>query len=148
MGRLARLYKSLPVWDCNFRKTIGEGTFYKLLPALHSPDGFKNPNFLFYFFRAKELGGGTVIDMGTYCCQFASLVFSGLSPVKIVASGHLNTSGADDSSSATIIYPNGKTATLMTHSQVNFPCEAIVIGTKGSLKVNTKIVLKKVNFKN
>lgn len=73
--------------------------------------------------------------MGTYCCQFASLVFSGLKPEKIIASGHLNSSGADDSSSATIIYPNGKTATLMTHSQVNFPCEALAIGTKGTLKV-------------
>ncbi|KAG4072850.1 hypothetical protein HA402_002593 [Bradysia odoriphaga] len=85
--------------------------------------------------RTKELGGGTVIDMGTYCCQFASLVFSGLKPEKIIASGHLNSSGADDSSSATIIYPNGKTATLITHSQVNFPCEALAIGTKGTLKL-------------
>lgn len=76
--------------------------------------------------------------MGTYCCQFASLVFSGLKPEKIIASGHLNTSGVDDSSSATIIYPNGKTATLITHSQVNFPCEALVIGTKGTLKVSCK----------
>lgn len=94
-------------------------------------------------FRTKELGGGTVIDMGTYCCQFASLVFSGLTPEKIIASGHLNSSGADDSSSATIIYPNGKTATLVTHSQVNFPCEALAIGTKGTLKVsgNGEIIL-------
>lgn len=74
--------------------------------------------------------------MGTYCCHFASLVFSGLKPEKIIASGHLNSSGVDDSSSATIIYPNGKTATLITHSQVNFPCEALAIGTKGTLKVS------------
>lgn len=86
-------------------------------------------------FRAKEVGGGTVLDMGTYCCHFTSLVFSGLKPEKILATGHLNSSGADDSSSATIIYPNGKTATLLTHSQVDFPNEAYAIGTKGTIKV-------------
>lgn len=91
---------------------------------------------LFGIFRSKELGGGTVLDMGTYCCHFASFVFAGLKPEKIIASGHLNSSGSDDSSSATIIYPNGKTATLLTHSQVNFPCEAYAIGTKGTLKVS------------
>jgi len=85
--------------------------------------------------RSKELGGGTVLDMGTYCCQFATLVFPGLKPEKIVAAGHLNSSGADDSSSATITFPGGKTATLMTHSAVNFPCEALAIGTKGTLKL-------------
>lgn len=67
--------------------------------------------------------------------QFTTLCFGGLKPVKIVASGHLSASGADESSSATLIFPNGKTATLITHSKVNLPCEAIVVGTKGSMKV-------------
>jgi predicted dehydrogenase len=73
--------------------------------------------------------------MGTYTAQFASFVFNGLKPVKIVASGHLNSTGADDSSSATVIYPNGKTATFVTHSVVNLPSEALAVGTKGTLKV-------------
>ncbi|ODM95427.1 Trans-1,2-dihydrobenzene-1,2-diol dehydrogenase [Orchesella cincta] len=86
--------------------------------------------------RSKEVGGGTVLDMGTYTTQFTTMCFSGLKPLKIVASGHLNESGADDSSSATIIFPKGKTGTLITHSRVNLPSEALVVGTKGSMKLN------------
>ncbi|CAG7727409.1 unnamed protein product [Allacma fusca] len=85
--------------------------------------------------RDKKNGGGTVLDMGTYATQFASLVFKDLKPVKILGGGHLNNSGADDSSSSTIIYPNGKTATLLTHGGVNLPNEALVIGTKGTMKL-------------
>lgn len=85
--------------------------------------------------RSKDVGGGTALDMGTYCCNFASLVFGGAKPTKIIAGGHMNASGADDSSSSTFLYPGGKTATLMTHSQVDFPNEALAIGTKGTLKL-------------
>ncbi|CAG7724035.1 unnamed protein product, partial [Allacma fusca] len=34
--------------------------------------------------RDKKNGGGTVLDMGTYATQFASLVFKDLKPVKIL----------------------------------------------------------------
>jgi dihydrodiol dehydrogenase / D-xylose 1-dehydrogenase (NADP) len=85
--------------------------------------------------RDKKNGGGTTLDMGTYTTQFASLVFKGLKPVKIIAGGHLNSSGADDSASTTIIYPNGKTATLLTHGGVNLPNDALAVGTKGTLKL-------------
>jgi hypothetical protein len=64
------------------------------------------------------------------------MCFKGLKPIKIIAGGHKNSLGADDSSSATIIFPFGKTATLITHNSVNLENEAIVFGTKGLLKVN------------
>jgi len=86
--------------------------------------------------RDLNQGGGNTLDMGTYTCQIAALAFKGLKPLKIVASGHLNKSGADDSASATIIYPQGKTATILTHTLVNTPCEALLIGTKGTLKLH------------
>lgn len=85
--------------------------------------------------RSKDVGGGTVLDMGTYTAQFATLCFKGLRPEKILAGGHLNSTGADDSSSATLIFPGGKTATLITHSATNLPSEALVAGTKGSMKL-------------
>lgn len=73
--------------------------------------------------------------MGTYTCQFAAMVFKGLRPEKIAAGGHLNSSGADGSGSATITYPGGKTATLLTHGGVDLPCEGLIVGTKGTMKV-------------
>lgn len=86
-------------------------------------------------YRLKHLGGGTTLDLGVYCTQFASLVFGGERPEKIVAAGTLNEEGVDMSASSTLMYSNGRTATLLTHAQVDFPCEAIVAGTKGLLKV-------------
>ena len=71
----------------------------------------------------KELGGGTVLDLGIYCVQLASLVFGGERPDKILASGHLNQEGTDESTSTTLVYSGGRTATLITHSRVKLPCE-------------------------
>jgi predicted dehydrogenase len=79
--------------------------------------------------------------MGTYTCQLATLCFKGLHPVKVIAGGHLNASGADDSSSATILFPKGKTATLITHSRCDMPNEAVVVGTEGVIKVSLSCFL-------
>jgi len=83
----------------------------------------------------KDLGGGTVLDLGIYCVQLASLVFGGARPEKIVAGGHLGAGGVDESTSATLLYKDGKTATLLTHSRVALPCEAVIVGTKGTIKL-------------
>lgn len=86
--------------------------------------------------KDQKQGGGTVLDMGTYTCQFTTLAFPGQRPTQILAGGHMNESGADLNSSATLTYPGGKTATLLTHSQVNLPSEGLIIGTKGTLKLH------------
>jgi len=84
--------------------------------------------------RLKELGGGTTLDIGVYCIQFAELVF-GERPFKIITGGHLNADGIDDSTSTTLVFSNGRTATLVTHCRVDLPNEAYIFGTKQTLKV-------------
>lgn len=85
--------------------------------------------------RLKELGGGTTLDLGVYVLQFAQLVFGPSAPESVVAQGYLNENGVDTSTSVTLKYKGGKTATLNTHSKVKLPNEAYVIGTKGTIKV-------------
>jgi len=85
--------------------------------------------------RLKEMGGGTILDIGIYNVQFATLIFGTEKPEKIVAGGHLNSDGVDESTSATLVYKNGRTATLVTHGRVRLPNEAHVVGTKGTIKV-------------
>lgn len=85
--------------------------------------------------RLKELGGGSMLDIGVYCVQFASFVFGGKRPENIVAAGNLNEDGVDDSSSSTLIYPGGKTATLIVHGSVRMENSAIIVGTRGTIKV-------------
>jgi dihydrodiol dehydrogenase / D-xylose 1-dehydrogenase (NADP) len=84
--------------------------------------------------KLKELGGGTTLDIGVYCVQFAEFVF-GEKPLKVIAGGHMNVNGVDESTSTTLVFSNGRTATLITHSRVELPNEAFVFGTKKTLKV-------------
>ncbi|XP_066598077.1 trans-1,2-dihydrobenzene-1,2-diol dehydrogenase-like [Prorops nasuta] len=83
----------------------------------------------------KKLGGGTILDLGVYCLQFLLLVFGNEEPEKIKATGFVNNDGVDVSTSATLLFKGNRTATVLTHSLVNLPNEAIVIGTKGIIKV-------------
>jgi len=48
----------------------------------------------------------------------------------------MNVNGVDESTSTTLVYEGGRTATLVTHSHVQMPNEALVFGTSGTLKVN------------
>lgn len=83
----------------------------------------------------KQLGGGTVLDLGVYCVQFTSLAFGHVKPDKVITSGHIGPDDVDESTSTTLIYRNGGTASLVTHTKVELPCEALAIGTKGTLKL-------------
>jgi dihydrodiol dehydrogenase / D-xylose 1-dehydrogenase (NADP) len=84
--------------------------------------------------KLKELGGGTVLDLGVYCTQFAALVF-GERPERIIAGGCLNEEGVDSSTSSTLIFSGGRTATLVTSAKVQLPNEAFAVGTKGIIKL-------------
>merc|ERR550525_1858850 len=83
----------------------------------------------------KELGGGSILDLGVYTVQLAQLVYGGEEPT-VTASGHLGQEGCDESASISLTYSNGRTATLVTHSRVNLPNQAIIIGTKGTLTLS------------
>ncbi|XP_047105126.1 trans-1,2-dihydrobenzene-1,2-diol dehydrogenase-like [Schistocerca piceifrons] len=85
--------------------------------------------------RLKELGGGTILDLGVYCLQLAVLVFGPVNPTHIVALGHLNEFGCDESMACVLKYEGGKTAVLSTNARVLLPNEAYIIGTKGSIKI-------------
>ncbi|XP_042892102.1 trans-1,2-dihydrobenzene-1,2-diol dehydrogenase-like [Penaeus japonicus] len=87
----------------------------------------------------KALGGGATLDLGVYCVQFASLVMGGERPEKVLAGGHLNAEGVDATTSATVVYSKGRVATLNCSFRCELPCEGIVVGTKGTLKVSNPI---------
>ena len=80
--------------------------------------------------HSKELGGGTILDLGIYTIQLAQLVFGGEEPL-VVGAGHQGEDGCD----VTLIYTKGRTATLVTHSRVQLPNNATIIGTKGTITV-------------
>ncbi|KAJ8665170.1 hypothetical protein QAD02_006832 [Eretmocerus hayati] len=83
----------------------------------------------------KKLGGGTILDLGVYVIQLACLVFNHEKPIEIKAVGHTNDEGVDLSMSASLTYSKGRTATIVTHSEVLLPNEAVIIGTEGTIKL-------------
>ncbi|CAH1392781.1 unnamed protein product [Nezara viridula] len=84
--------------------------------------------------KSKELGGGTIFDLGVYVLQLAILVF-GRNPQSISAVGHLNENGVDESINYVLKYDDGKTASFCTHSRIRMDNSATIYGTKGQIKV-------------
>jgi predicted dehydrogenase len=44
----------------------------------------------------KEMGGGTLLDIGVYLVTFSQMIFGGKFPSKIVAHGDLSSTGVDE----------------------------------------------------
>jgi len=84
---------------------------------------------------SKDLGGGTILDLGIYTLQFAQFIYGDGEPISVVAKGHLNENGVDETASAVLTYPGGKTAVVTTHSRVELPNEGCIYGTEGTIRV-------------
>ncbi|XP_012221120.1 trans-1,2-dihydrobenzene-1,2-diol dehydrogenase [Linepithema humile] len=120
-----------PVYDA-IRKEIASGSLGDIYQVI-VPFGFKMPDI--DRITKKELGGGTILDLGVYCLQFACLVYDNEEPESIQASGCLNEDGVDMSMSATLLYKGNRTATIATSALVDLPNEARICGTKGMITV-------------
>ncbi|XP_047003509.1 trans-1,2-dihydrobenzene-1,2-diol dehydrogenase-like [Schistocerca americana] len=85
--------------------------------------------------RLREFGGGSILDLGVYCLQFALFIFGPVHPKEIVAAGELNENGCDRNMACVLKYEGGKTAVLSSNARVTLPNEAYIVGTKGSIKL-------------
>lgn len=87
-----------------------------------------------------EMGGGTIIDMGLYTIQLCQWVFQE-EPVSIEATGVVNDDGVDLEVSAKLMYSGSKVGRIETSALVTTSCTAKILGTKGEITVNSKILL-------
>ena len=58
-----------------------------------------------------------------YAVQVSQLVMGGEMPAQVTAVGHLGAGGCDESTSISLKYSGGRTATLITSSIVQLPNE-------------------------
>nr|XP_054774851.1 trans-1,2-dihydrobenzene-1,2-diol dehydrogenase-like [Lytechinus pictus] len=84
--------------------------------------------------KKKELGGGALYDMGIYPIQLTTMVF-GRAPSSMTTQGFLNDDGVDESFTTVMKFSNNALATLSSSFKVKYPNDAVIIGTKGRLRI-------------
>uniref|UniRef100_H0WWG1 Trans-1,2-dihydrobenzene-1,2-diol dehydrogenase n=1 Tax=Otolemur garnettii TaxID=30611 RepID=H0WWG1_OTOGA len=79
--------------------------------------------------------GGGLLDIGIYCLQFISMVFSGQKPEKISATGRRHETGVDDTVSVLLQYPGGVHGSFTCSITAQLSNTALVSGTKGMAQI-------------
>ncbi len=95
--------------------------------------GDNDPNKRVY---SKELGGGSLLDVGIYPI-YLSLILLGI-PEKIIANARFTKTNVDGHCNMQFDYGNGKKAVLESSIISNTPIEAKIIGTRGSIKMHKR----------
>uniref|UniRef100_A0A3Q4H9K9 Dihydrodiol dehydrogenase, tandem duplicate 1 n=1 Tax=Neolamprologus brichardi TaxID=32507 RepID=A0A3Q4H9K9_NEOBR len=85
--------------------------------------------------KLVKLGGGALLDIGVYCLQFVLMVFNGERPESIQATGVLLDSGVDESVVVTMKFSRKRMALCAFLIAARLPNDAVIAGTKGSIKV-------------
>ncbi|XP_054474494.1 trans-1,2-dihydrobenzene-1,2-diol dehydrogenase-like [Anoplopoma fimbria] len=83
----------------------------------------------------KELGGGAMLDIGIYCLQFICMVYNGEKPECIQATGVCLETGVDETVVVTLKFSKNRMAVFTCSSAVELSNEAIIMGTKGNIKI-------------
>jgi predicted dehydrogenase len=83
--------------------------------------------------RARELGGGALLDLGVYPVSFAHLFLG--EPSHISAWATLTQQGVDDNTGMLFGYDSGALATLTCSMVADTPHVAAVCGTKGRVEI-------------
>ena len=81
-------------------------------------------------------GGGSLLNLGVYPINFATMLF-GEMPQDIYATGWLTESEVDDFATIILRYSGERVAQLTSSTCLNLPSEAVVVGTKGRLKLHS-----------
>lgn len=88
--------------------------------------------------QKKELGGGTIIDMGVYLISATLWVFREY-PKEIKATGVLNEEGVDTSVKVEMTFSGGRKAYVETGSHSHGVNDLVVKGTKASMTVSREV---------
>ncbi|MHB8095587.1 MAG: Gfo/Idh/MocA family protein [Candidatus Aminicenantales bacterium] len=83
------------------------------------------------------LGGGALLDIGIYPISFAYRLLG--PPNRITGLADIGSTGVDERSGVILGYPNGALAVLHFSLTTDMPSDALVMGTKGRIKVHAPI---------
>eukprot|EP01113_Clastostelium_recurvatum_P000645 TRINITY_DN1029_c0_g2_i3.p1 TRINITY_DN1029_c0_g2~~TRINITY_DN1029_c0_g2_i3.p1 ORF type:complete len:340 (+),score=62.84 TRINITY_DN1029_c0_g2_i3:20-1039(+) len=121
-----------PAYD-HIRKVIKNGILGEV-KALIANFGFKHTGKVERLYN-PELGGGALLDIGIYPLALAFDVF-GCKPSRIQATGLRMDTGVDETVSFILEDQPGQFASIFTTFSCDTPCDAVIVGTKGSVRVH------------
>ncbi|MCY4070457.1 MAG: Gfo/Idh/MocA family oxidoreductase [Chloroflexi bacterium] len=81
-----------------------------------------------------DLAGGALLDVGSYCLQFASMIY-GKQPLDIVSQVAIGETGVDELSVVVCKYSDYEMATLTSAIRLGTPQEARIMGSKGYIAI-------------
>ncbi len=81
----------------------------------------------------KNMAGGALMDLGVYCASLASMIFG--QPKSVASVGHICEAGVDEQSTTVLVYGPNQNAVLITSFATDTPCEAILIGETGWIRL-------------
>lgn len=87
------------------------------------------------YFRKRDLGGGTCLDLGIYTIQVSQWAFQE-PPQVIKANGTLNAEGVDVEVKAELHYPGKRVAKMHFSANGLLGNNAVIKGTKGQITVS------------
>lgn len=120
----------LKVDEWIIRGKIGE------IKSIHADFGFPAPFNPEARLFNKDLGGGSLLDVGIYPV-FLSWYFLGI-PQEVKAMAYIGKTGVDEQCQMIFSYPNQATATLSSSIVSDDPVEAHINGTKGRITIHTQ----------
>ncbi|KAM4650885.1 trans-1,2-dihydrobenzene-1,2-diol dehydrogenase-like [Discoglossus pictus] len=83
----------------------------------------------------RDFGGGSLLNIGCYCVQFALMVFPGEKPDSVTAKGFLYETGVDKTVTIILQYPEKRQAILTSTIMVDLPNQASICGSKGIIQI-------------
>uniref|UniRef100_A0A336MJ14 Trans-1,2-dihydrobenzene-1,2-diol dehydrogenase n=1 Tax=Culicoides sonorensis TaxID=179676 RepID=A0A336MJ14_CULSO len=85
---------------------------------------------------ARNLGGGTILDLGVYTIQVSLWGFNSQTPSKIEATGKVGENGVDIEMNGKLHFSNGGVANIRTSATKLLRNSAIIKGTKGQIELH------------
>ncbi len=83
---------------------------------------------------SPALAGGGLLDVGIYPLSLASMLLG--APTQITGVAQLGETGVDEQAAMSLLYDDGRIASLTTGIRTNTPHEAHILGTDGSIKIH------------
>jgi predicted dehydrogenase len=83
-----------------------------------------------------KLAGGSLLDVGVYPVNLASLLFG--NPTQVATLAHIGQTGVDEQAAISMCYEGGGVAVLSSSIRADTPNEAHITGDAGSIKLHNR----------